>query len=44
MDRTALQAAQAPLEDQYRETPEAAVWTLRADGRLGEENVTTSVG
>jgi uncharacterized OsmC-like protein len=43
MDRTALQALQAPLKDQYREKPEAAVWTLRADGQLGEENVSCSV-
>jgi uncharacterized OsmC-like protein len=43
MDRAALQAAQAPLKDQYRAEPEAAVWTLRADGRLGEENVSCSV-
>jgi uncharacterized OsmC-like protein len=43
MDRAALQAAQAPLKDQYRERPEAAVWTLRADGRLGEEKVSCSV-
>jgi uncharacterized OsmC-like protein len=43
MDRTALQALQAPLKDQYRETPEAAVYTLRAEGRLGEENVSCSV-
>jgi len=43
MDRAALQAAQAPLKDEYRDKPEAAVWTLRADGRLGEENVSCSV-
>jgi uncharacterized OsmC-like protein len=43
MDSSALQALQAPLKDQYREKPEAAVWTLRADGRLGEENVSCSV-
>ncbi|HLJ07023.1 MAG TPA: OsmC family protein [Acidimicrobiia bacterium] len=43
MDRAALQAAQAPLKDEYRNKPEAAVWTLRADGRLGEENVSCSV-
>jgi uncharacterized OsmC-like protein len=43
MDRSALQAAQAPLKDRYREQPAAAVWTLRADGRLGEENVSCSV-
>src|SRR5881227_2109205 len=43
MDRSALQAAQAPLKDQYRDDSEAAVWTLRADGRLDEENVSCSV-
>jgi len=43
MDRAALQAAQAPLKDGYRDKPEAAAWTLRADGRLGEENVSCSV-
>jgi len=43
MDRTALQALQAPLKEQYKDKPEAAVWTLRADGRLGEENVSCSV-
>jgi uncharacterized OsmC-like protein len=43
MDRAALAAAQAPLKDQYRTEPDAAVWTLRADGRLGEENVSCSV-
>jgi uncharacterized OsmC-like protein len=43
MDRTALQALQAPLKDQYREKPEAAVYTLRADGRLGDENVSCNV-
>jgi uncharacterized OsmC-like protein len=43
MDRSALQAAQAPLKDEYRTQPQAAVWTLRADGRLGDENVSCSV-
>jgi len=43
MDRSALQAAQTPLKDEYRTQPQAAVWTLRADGRLGEENVSCSV-
>ena len=43
MERTELQTLQAPLKDQYRAQPEAAVWTLRADGRLGEENVSCSV-
>jgi uncharacterized OsmC-like protein len=43
MDRSALQALQAPLKEQYKSEPEAAVWTLRADGTLGEENVSCSV-
>src|SRR6266851_3920520 len=43
MERSALQALQGPLKDQYREKPEAAVYTLRADGRLGDENVSCSV-
>ena len=31
-----LKAAQAPLKDLYRSTPEAALVTLKAKGRLGE--------
>jgi hypothetical protein len=33
MDATALKALQAPLKDKYREKPEAAVVTLKAEGR-----------
>ena len=36
MDANELRALQAPLKEQYRETPEAALVTLRAEGRLGE--------
>jgi uncharacterized OsmC-like protein len=43
MDRTALQTLQAPLKDRYRVEPEAALVTLRAEGRLGEESVSCSV-
>ena len=43
MDSAELRAAQAPLKDRYREDPEAAVVTLSADGRLGEEGVSCSV-
>src|SRR4051812_42422071 len=43
MDRSALQAAQAPLKDRCRDQPEAATWTLRAEGTLGDENVSCSV-
>jgi uncharacterized OsmC-like protein len=31
-----LRAIQAPLKERYKETPQAAVVTLRAQGRLGE--------
>ena len=43
MDRTALQALQAPLKDHYRGDPDAALVTLSAEGRLGEEEVSCSV-
>ncbi|MFN2556407.1 MAG: OsmC family protein [Nitriliruptorales bacterium] len=43
MDRAALQALQAPLKERYREESAAAVVTLRAQGRLGEEAVSCSV-
>jgi len=36
MDAAALKALQAPLKDRYRQDPEAAVVTLRAEGRIGE--------
>ena len=42
MDRDTLRAAQQPLKAQYRETPDAAVITLHAEGSLGE-GVTCSV-
>ncbi len=38
-----LRALQAPLKERYRETPEAAVITLRAKGRLGDEGLTCKV-
>ena len=31
-----LRSTQAPLKDRYRESPEAALITLRAQGRIGE--------
>ncbi len=36
MDSEKLKSLQAPLKDQYRETPEKAVITLKAEGQLGE--------
>ncbi len=38
-----LRALQAPLKERYRETPDAALITLRAQGRLGDEGVTCKV-
>ena len=42
MDATALKALQAPLKEKYREQPESAVITLKAEGNIGE-GVTCSV-
>ena len=38
-----LRALQAPLKERYRAAPEAAVVTLRAQGRLGTESLTCKV-
>ncbi len=43
MDRSALQALQAPFKERYREEPEAAAITLSAEGRLGDEELSCSV-
>jgi uncharacterized OsmC-like protein len=43
MESTALRAVQQPLKDAYRENPQEAVITLRAQGQLGEEDITCSV-
>ena len=42
MDTEQLKELQAPLKAKYRETPDAAVITLKADGALGE-GITCSV-
>jgi uncharacterized OsmC-like protein len=42
MNSSELKALQAPLKERYRSAPEAALVTLKAQGRLGE-NVTCSV-
>src|SRR5437016_13880965 len=42
MDAGELKALQAPLKERYRDRPEAAVITLKAEGRIGE-GVTCSV-
>jgi uncharacterized OsmC-like protein len=43
MDAAELRAAQAPLKDRYRAQPSAAIVTLKAEGRLGDESVSCSV-
>jgi|SRR3954452_19976686 uncharacterized OsmC-like protein len=43
MDSAELRSAQAPLKARYREDPEAALVTLRANGTLGDESVSCSV-
>ena len=36
MDADVLRALQAPLKERYKQTPEAALVTLRASGRLDD--------
>lgn len=43
MDREQLRTLQAPLKDRYRASPDEALVTLRAQGRLGTEDVSCSV-
>ena len=43
MKRGELREAQRPLKERYREEPDTARLTLRADGELGSERVACSV-
>ena len=43
LDSTALRALQAPLKDQYRADPDAAVITLRAQGAIDEQKIACKV-
>jgi uncharacterized OsmC-like protein len=43
MDATALRALQAPLKDQYRSNPDAALITLRAQGTLDDQHIACKV-
>ena len=43
VDGTALRAVQQPLKETYRQDPQQALITLRADGELGAEAVSCSV-
>jgi len=40
MNAEQLRSLQAPLKEQYRETPDSATVTLHADGTLGEAGIT----
>jgi uncharacterized OsmC-like protein len=42
MDKEGLRAVQAPLKERYRSEPDAALITLKAEGRIGE-HVTCSI-
>ena len=43
MDANALRAMQAPHKEKYREAPEAAVITLRAEGSIDESKIACKV-
>ena len=43
MKSAELKALQAPLKERYRAAPEAALITLRAHGKLGDQGVTCKV-
>ena len=43
MEASELRELQAPLKERYRTQPEAALVTLRAQGRLGAEGLTCKV-
>ena len=43
MDAEYLRTLQAPLKERYRSRPEAAIITLKARGRLGDESISCKV-
>ena len=43
MDATALRALQAPIKERYRETPEAGLITLKAQGTLDDQAIACKV-
>jgi uncharacterized OsmC-like protein len=43
MDREELRATQGPIKQRYRQEPEAALITLRADGTLDDQELACSV-
>jgi uncharacterized OsmC-like protein len=43
MDAEALRAMQAPIKERYKDTPDAAVITLRAEGKVDETAIACKV-
>jgi uncharacterized OsmC-like protein len=43
MDKDGLRAMQAPIKERYRETPQAAVITLKAQGAIDEQAIACKV-
>ena len=43
MDKDALRATQTPIKERYRETPQAAVITLKAQGAIDEQAIACKV-
>jgi uncharacterized OsmC-like protein len=43
MDKDALKSLQAPIKDRYRQTPEAAMITLKAQGAIDEAAIACKV-
>src|SRR6185437_9947571 len=43
MDAAGLRALQAPIKDRYKTSPEAAVITLKAQGKLDDANIACKV-
>ena len=43
MDQEELRGLQAPLKARYRDDPDAALITLEAEGRLGDESISCKV-
>jgi uncharacterized OsmC-like protein len=43
MDATALRAMQAPIKERYREMPDAAVITLKAQGEIDDASIACKV-
>ncbi|GGE50415.1 peroxiredoxin [Agaricicola taiwanensis] len=43
MDATELRALQAPLKDRYKDTPDAALITLKAAGTLDDQSIACKV-